>query len=50
MAFTLAYAVYGGLPSSILTDVVQFLVILPLLLLVLVAVFGGRWIGSIFPR
>ena len=41
MAFTLAYAVYGGLPSSILTDVVQFLVILPLLLLVLVAVFGG---------
>lgn len=40
MLFTLAYAVYGGLPSSILTDVVQFLVILPLLLLILVAVFG----------
>lgn len=41
MLFTLVYAVYGGLPSSIVTDVLQFVVILPLLLLVLVASFGS---------
>ncbi|MCY4581967.1 MAG: Na+/proline symporter [Chloroflexi bacterium] len=44
-AATLAYTVYGGLRASIFTDNIQFAVIIPLLLAVLVAVFAhfGGW-------
>lgn len=37
MAATLAYTLYGGLRASIFTDVVQLLIILPVLIVVLIA-------------
>ena len=43
--FTVAYTAYGGMKASLFTDKIQFFVILPLLIIVLIAGFG---IGDIF--
>jgi Na+/proline symporter len=46
---TLGYTVYGGLRASIFTDNIQFLLIFPLLIIILVVVLGelGGW-GAAF--
>ena len=48
---TLIYTAYGGLRASIFTDNIQFLLIIPLLIVVLAAAIGelGGWSGAFDP-
>lgn len=49
--FTLVYTVYGGLRASIFTDRIQFALIMPLLLVVLIATLSamGGWSAAFQP-